>query len=198
MNPTVLSNTTLLRFLDSGGYAILSADRNPALEIGEVTLTSDIFQERLGNLSNDLTNVYLYANILGSYDGAKEESFFVVLHDKSPAEERRSIFQLGEKYHQDSVIYVKRAKPVVQELIYTTGPLSGTSVEGQGYEILSGNITDNYSSVSLCPNGTVMFTLNFDFHQMVTADGVRTKSSLLVQHHARNRVRNQRQRLSNN
>ena len=197
MNPTVLSNATLLQFLDSGGYAILSADRNPALETCEVSITGDMLQQRLGNLSNDLTNVYLYANILGTYDGAKEESFFVVLHDLSHAEERQRIFELGEKYHQDSVIYVKRAKPVVQELIYTTGPLSGASVEGQGYKILSGNITDNYSSVNLCPEGTVMFTLNFDFNQMVSADGARTKSSLLIPHHARNRVRNQRQRLSN-
>ena len=76
-------------------------------------------------------------------------SSFIIIHR---IQERTIIYQLGEKYNQDSVIYVKQASPVIQQLIYTTGPLNGTYVEGQGYKILSGNVTDNYSSVQLCPN----------------------------------------------
>lgn len=188
MNPITFSNVTLIHLLNNGGYALISAERNPT---NELHLTDEIVQERLGNLSTDLTNIYLYSNILGKYDGATENSFLVVLHNESPDEERKTICQLGEKYHQDSVIYVKQALPVIQQLIYTTGPLSGTYVEGQGYEILPTNVTDNYSNVQLCPDDALTFTLNFDFEQMITEHNNKTKTQQLIQHHARNKILNQ-------
>lgn len=182
MNPITLSNTTLLHLLNNGGYAIISAARNPALSPEEFALSDEFIHARLGNLSDDLTNIYLYSNVLGRYDGANEASFLVVLHNESPEQERTFICQLGEKYHQDSVIYVPQALPVTQQLIYTTGPFNGTYIEGRGYRILSANVTDNYSSVRLCPDGTLTFTLNFDFEQMVTPQ--------LLEHHAHNRLLN--------
>jgi len=190
MNPITFSNLTLINLLNNGGYAIISADRNPALPSSEFDLTDEIIRERLGNLSNDLTNIYLYANVLGMYDESRENSFLVILHNTSPDKERTTIYKLGEKYNQDSVIYVKQASPVIQQLIYTTGPLNGTYVEGQGYKILSANVTDNYTSVHLCPNDVLTFTLNFDFEQMITPNNIKTKTQQLIHHHARNRILN--------
>lgn len=183
MNPITFSNLTLINLLNNGGYAIISSERHSALAS----------RERLGNLSTDLTNIYLYSNVLGMYDESRENSFLVILHNISPDQERTTIFKLGEKYNQDSVIYVKQASPVIQQLIYTTGPLNGTYVEGQGYKILSGNVTDNYSSVHLCPNETLTFTLNFDFEQMITSDKKKIKTQQLIHHHARNRIFNRLQ-----
>ena len=196
LNPMTFSNTTLLQLLNDGGYAIISAGRNPALSTKELALTDELVQARLGNLSTDLTNIYLYSDVLGMYDGASEASFLVVLHNESPEQERAAICQLGEKYHQDSIIYVRQASPAVQQLIYTTGPFSGSYVEGQGYEILSTNVTDNYSSIRLCPNGALTFTLNFDFEQMITHQKSRSRTTQLLEHHARNRVLNHWQRLT--
>ncbi|CAF0996797.1 unnamed protein product [Adineta ricciae] len=194
MNPTTFANTTLINLLNNGGYAIISGDRNPALSIDEFHLSDGAIQERLGNLSNDLTNTFLYSSVLGVYDGASENSFLVVLHNKSPEQERTIICQLGEKYHQDSVIYVKQASPVIQQLIYTSGSLNGTYVEGEGYKILSSNVTDNYSSVRLCPNDVLTFTLNFNFEQMIARNNSRTKTREVIEHHARNRMFNQRRK----
>jgi hypothetical protein len=191
MNPIAFSNLTLINLLNNGGYAIISAGRNPALSTSELDLTDEIIQERLGNLSTDLTNIYLYSNVLGMYDESRENSFLVIFHNTSPDQERITIYKLGEKYNQDSVIYVKQASPVIQQLIYTTGPLNGTYVEGQGYKILSTNVTDNYSSVRLCPNDVLTFTLNFDFEQMITPPhNIKTKTQQLIHHHARNRILN--------
>jgi len=195
MNPITFSNLTLINLLNTGGYAIISAEHHsPALSPNEFDLTDEVIQERLGNLSTDLTNIYLYSNVLGMYDESLENSFLVVLHNNSPDKERTAICRLGEKYNQDSVIYVKQASPVIQQLIYTTGPLNGTYVEGQGYKILSANVTDNYSSVRLCPNTVLTFTLNFDFEQMFTAPHTKTRTEKLIRHHARNRALNQLRR----
>jgi hypothetical protein len=190
MNPITFSNLTLINLLNNGGYAIISAEHNPALSSNELVLTDEVIQERLGNLSADLTNIFLYSNVLGMYDEYLENSFLVVLHNNSPDKERTAICQLGEKYNQDSVIYVKQASPVIQQLIYTTGPLNGTYVEGQGYKILSANATDNYSSVRLCPNSVLTFSLNFDFEHMFTAPHTKTRTEQLIHHHARNRALN--------
>lgn len=190
MNPIKLSNETLINLLNNGGYAIISAERNPALASSEFDLTDNIIRERLGNLSTDITNIYLYSNVLGMYDESQENSFLVVLHNILSDQERTTICKLGEKYNQDSVIYVKQASPVIQQMIYTTGPLNGTYIEGQGYKILSANVTDNYSSVHLCPNNTLTFTLNFDYEQMITTDNKKIKTQELIRHHARNRVFN--------
>jgi hypothetical protein len=190
MNPITFSNATLINLLNNGGYAIISAGRKPGLSTGEFYGTDEITQERVGNLSTDITNIYLYSNVLGMYDGASENSFLIILHNDLPEQERTIIYQLGEKYNQESVIYVKQASPVIQQLIYTTGPFNGTYVEGEGYKILSGNVTDNYSSVKLCPNDVLTFTLNFNFEQMITSNNNRIKTQQLIQHHARKKIIN--------
>ena len=173
LNPLSVSRPTLIHLLDTGGYAMLSAA-----------------PERLANLSSDLTDLYLYSNILGVYDGTQENSLLVVLQNDRPADERALLYQLGVKYQQESIIYVQQSSPVIQQLIHTTGPFSGTYVEGEGYQILCGNTTENYSRVQLCPNDVLTFTLNFNFQEMIIAsDQRRIRTQLLVEHHARNRQR---------
>ena len=191
MNPITFSNATLINLLNNGGYAIISEGRKPGLSTNEYDGTDEITQERVGNLSTDITNTYLYSNVLGKYDGAIENSFLIILHNDLPEQERTLICQLGEKYNQESVIYVKQASPVIQQLIYTTGPFNGTYVEGEGYKILSTNATDNYSSVKLCPNDVLTFTLNFNFEQMIRPNNNRIKTQQLIQHHARKKMINQ-------
>lgn len=186
MNPIKLSNSTLINLLNHGGYGIISAARNPSL------ISREMIEESLGNLSADITDTFLYLDVLGKYDESLENSFLIIFHNTAPDKERTLICQLGEKYNQESVIYVKQASPVLQQMIYTTGPLNGTYIEGEGYQILSPNVTDNYSSVRLCSNNTLTFTLNFDFGQMFRSPENKIRTQRLIRHHARNRMLNRR------
>lgn len=189
MNPISVSNSTLINLLNKGGYALISAGRNPSAKSGDFHVTDETINERLGNLSTDLTNSFLYSNVDGMYDGLQEKSFLVVLRNISPEQERTTMCELGAKYNQESIIYVKQATPVVQQLIYTTGPFNGTYVEGEGYRILPANVTDNYSRVRLCPTSELTFSLNFHFGEMVvSADGRRMQTQELIGHHAQNRL----------
>ena len=88
MNPISLSNSTLINLLNRGGYAIISPERNPTAVSGDFNLSDDAIKRRLGNLSTDLTNIYLYSNVLGKYDGSQEDSFLVILHNTLPEQER--------------------------------------------------------------------------------------------------------------
>ena len=189
MNPISFSNRTLFELLNIGGYAILSADRNPAMGMAESQLTDAFIEERFDNLSNDLKKIYAFSHVVGRYDGAEEKSLLVVLHNDCPNDERTFFIGLGEKYNQDSIIYVKQSFPVIQQMIYTTGLLNGTYVEGEGYEILSANTTDNYSRLKLCPDETISFTLNFNFDEAIFSDpnSRRLKTKIIHDHHKQNR-----------
>ncbi len=62
-------------------------------------------------------------------------------------EELEEIVALGEKYNQDSIIYVKQSRPIIQQLIYTIERYQERYVEGKGYEKLPSNVTDNYVQI---------------------------------------------------
>lgn len=189
LNPIAYSRKTLVRLLTGGGYGIISAGRNPAVP-SDVSLSNEAIAERTKNLTVDLTNKFVYASIIGVYDGGQEESFFFMLPNAQPRHERRFIMNLGRKYNQDSIIYAKKSKPAVQQLIYTTGKLSGKYVQGQGYTALFSNTTDNYSELHICSNSTFRFNLNFDFDTLITgASQVRTRQ--VIDHHTNNRLVNQ-------
>ncbi|CAF3454939.1 unnamed protein product, partial [Rotaria sp. Silwood2] len=111
-------------------------------------LSDDTIQERTINLTIEFTNLYAYSSMLGVYNGDNETSFFVVLHNVSPNAERSAFIQLSHKYNQEAIIYVKRATPTIQQFIYTTGEFSGKYVEGQGYEVLITNATNDYSELT--------------------------------------------------
>jgi len=78
--------------------------------------------------------IYIYSSIFGAYDGAIEKSFIIILHNISLMGEVEEIVELGEKYNQDSIIYVKQSRPIIQQLIYTNGRYQDRYVEGKGYE----------------------------------------------------------------
>lgn len=196
INPITFTNASLLNLLNEGGYVIISADRNLILNIGEELFDNNMIENRFQNLTSDVENIYAYSTVDGTYDGAEETSLIVLLHDEFPDEEREFFYQLGEKYHQDSIIYVKRNCPVIQQLIYTTGPLNGTFVEGEGFEILSSTSTDNYSRVRLCSNASLTFTLNFNFDQPFT-ENLHVYHGLgaeIRKHHVQNRKLNEQHR----
>lgn len=160
---------------------MISAGRNNKMP-SDRNLSDETIHARTVNLSIDLTNTFIYSSIFGVYNGDNETSFLVVLHNISPEIERTKFIQLGQKYHQESIIYVKRAVPTIQQFIYTTGEFSGKYVEGQGYKVLFANVTDDYSEVNLCPDSVFKFTLNFDF-EIVFVGKTRIKTRELIDHH---------------
>lgn len=190
VNPVTFSLTAVELLLNCGGYALISAGRNPSIP-SDVILTDEVIQQRTDNLTADLRNIFLYTSILGVYDGRTKTSFFIILHNKSPDQERAAIMALGTKYNQETIIYVKKSTPTIQQLIHTTGEYKGKYVQGQGYEKLLGNETDNYSKLQACPNSSYTFTLNFNFETMITGrTAIQTRE--LIEHHANNRLINQK------
>ncbi|CAF1123085.1 unnamed protein product [Rotaria sp. Silwood1] len=175
------SQSAVERLLSEGGYVLISAGRNNKMP-SDHNLSDATIQERTVNLTIDLTNLYAYSSMMGVYNGDNETSFFVILHNVSPDMERAIFIQLGHKYNQESIIYVRRATPTIQQFIYTTGEFSGKYVEGQGYKVLTTNVTDDYSELKLCPDSIFIFTLNFDFEIMIMGK-TRKKTRQLIDHH---------------
>ncbi|CAF4644064.1 unnamed protein product [Rotaria sp. Silwood1] len=181
INPMTYSQSAVERLLSEGGYVLISAGRNNKMP-SDHNLSDATIQERTVNLTIDLTNLYAYSSMMGVYNGDNETSFFVILHNVSPDMERAIFIQLGHKYNQESIIYVRRATPTIQQFIYTTGEFSGKYVEGQGYKVLTTNVTDDYSELKLCPDSIFIFTLNFDFEIMIMGK-TRKKTRQLIDHH---------------
>ncbi|UJR30676.1 hypothetical protein I4U23_018200 [Adineta vaga] len=191
INPLTFSRKTIEHLLNNGGYAIISAGRNPAM-LNDLYLSDYVIQQRTNKLIDDIKDFYIYSSIIGSYDGGIERSFFLILHNESPQDELEELFRLGEKYNQDSIIYVKKSKPVIQQLIYTTGHYRGRYVKGNGYERLQSNVTDNFSRVHLCSNITFEFTLKFNFNIMYRDKIVIQTDKLLDYHHKNQQANKQR------
>ncbi|CAF1114227.1 unnamed protein product [Rotaria sordida] len=189
INPITYSQSTIEKLLNEGGYVMISAGRNNKMP-SDRNLSDDTIQERTINLTIDLTNLYAYSSMMGVYNGDNETSFFVILHNVSPNVERTVFIQLGHKYNQESIIYVKRTTPTIQQFIYTTGEFSGKYVEGQGYEVLTTNVTDDYSELKLCPDSIFKFTLNFDFGTVIMGK-TRIKTRQLIDHHTNYVLANQ-------
>jgi len=158
-------------------------------------LTNETIQERTDHLITDLTNKFVYSSVLGVYNGDSETSFLVILHNTSPNEDRKEIVRLGKKYNQESVIYVKRATPAIEQLIFTTGVDTGKIIEAGSYSELPANVTDNYSSLQLCSNDSFTFTINFEFEHVIVGK-TEIKTQEIVDHFASNRMINQRNQKS--
>ncbi|CAF4874030.1 unnamed protein product [Rotaria socialis] len=191
INPITYSQSSVEKLLNQGGYVMMSAGRNNKMP-SDQNLSDETIRERNVNLTIDLTNTYAYSSMFGFYNGDNETSFFVILHNISPDTERNVFIELGQKYNQESIIYVKRATPTIQQFIYTTGEFSGKYVEGQGYKVLSTNITDDYSELNVCPDDIFKFTLNFNFEIMIMGN-TRIKTRQLIDHHT-NYIRANRKR----
>ncbi|CAF3951055.1 unnamed protein product, partial [Adineta steineri] len=167
--PTYTSKA-FLYILNHGGYAILSAGRNP-YDPYDFYLNDSAINYRREQLHNDLLeHSYLFSTIRGVYDGIEEISFLVSLFNSS-LEQIHEIVKFGIKYNQESVIYVGQERHqslVEQQLIYINGEFNGTYISGNGYEIFStsSSTIDNYSEIDVCPNNKFSFTLKFDFNYL--------------------------------
>ncbi|CAF1491749.1 unnamed protein product [Adineta steineri] len=165
-DPTYTSKA-FLYILNHGGYAILSAGRNP-YDPYDFYLNDSAINYRREQLHNDLIeHSYLFSTIRGVYDGIEEISFLVSLFNSS-LEQIYEIVKFGIKYNQESVIYVGQERHqslVEQQLIYINGKFNGTYISGNGYKIFSSSSStiDNYSEIDVCPNNKFSFTLKFDF-----------------------------------
>ncbi|CAF1521453.1 unnamed protein product, partial [Didymodactylos carnosus] len=169
----VYSQQSFVHLLSVGGYVIISAGRNPSIPT-DMNLSDRQIDHRTDTLKADLEkNLYLFSTVLGVYDGGREVSFFISLHDRrdDSLHERQQFMKMGTKYNQDSIIYTKGITDkyfmnVTQQLIYTTGQHMGNWVQGKGYVEFHKNVTDNYSEIQLCPTHSYVFSLNFNFTQM--------------------------------
>ncbi|CAF1608849.1 unnamed protein product, partial [Adineta ricciae] len=165
--PTYTSKA-FLYILNHGGYAILSAGRNP-YDSYDFDLDDSAINRRREQLQNDLIeHAYLFSTIRGVYEGIEETSFFVSLFNNT-IEQIYEIMSLGMKYNQESVIYVGQERHqslVEQQLIYINGALNGSYISGNGFKIFlpSSSMNDNYSEVNVCPVNKFVFTLIFDFN----------------------------------
>ncbi|CAF3896121.1 unnamed protein product [Adineta steineri] len=169
IDPTYTSKA-FLYILSHGGYAILSAGRNP-YDLYDFYLNDSAINYRRERLHNDLLeHSYLFSTIRGVYGGIEEISFLVSLFNSS-LEQIYEIVRFGIKYNQESVIYVGQERHqslVEQQLICINGEFNGTYISGNGYEIFStsSSTIDNYSEIDVCPNNKFSFTLKFDFNYL--------------------------------
>lgn len=74
-----------------------------------------------------------YQQIIGSYEGTVTQYSYLVLKSKAMdlREFRRTIFMLGQKFEQESVIISSNGKV---QLIFTQGPNSGRAYLGEGFK----------------------------------------------------------------
>lgn len=152
-----LTKSELKQILDSGKFALISAGRNPA-NTADMNLTDEQVEERYGDLKSDLVDGgYAYTEVEGHYGGV-ERSFLVMVHEAEEAD----VYDLGEKYNQDSIIHANKGK---QKMIYTTGDHSGSYIFGTGWEEKP-EATDYYTEVETTDEGSFRFSLNFNFDKM--------------------------------
>ena len=155
----------------------------------DLYLSDSMIEQRTMKLIDDIQDTYVYSSVIGSYDGGIEQSILLILHNESPKSELQELIQLGEKYNQDSIIYVKKSTPPVQKMVYTTGDYRGRHVRGTGYEKPLPNMTDNFSRIQLCSNGTFEFMLNFNFKYMYR-NKIPFRTDQLVNYHRKNQEAN--------
>jgi hypothetical protein len=106
--------------------------------------TESMENEKFASLGELLANYGLpHRPIIGSYQGTLSKySFFVVKpEDVDLKQFRKIIFELGEKYKQESIILSLKGRV---ELVFTTGEHVGTAWVGKGF---NSNIGDNYSKI---------------------------------------------------
>jgi hypothetical protein len=96
LNPITYSQKHWYVCLPGGGYGIISAGRNPAIP-SDVNLSDETIVERTRNLTADVTDSFVYAPIIGVYDGGREESIFFMLYNAAPRRERRLIMKTGSE-----------------------------------------------------------------------------------------------------
>jgi len=165
-----LTAAQLRETLANGHYSVISAGRNPEHpEEKHLPAHHEQFKQRHEALRGDLEQRGMpYTEVEGHYGGA-EPSFIVHHRDGGKADgkaflvhhtdktEHAVIRDLGKKHRQDSVIHSKGG---VHEMHYTTGPLKGMFIGGDGHE-MTPLAEDFYTEVPHDGARASRFSLNF-------------------------------------
>lgn len=122
------SEKELKIILSYGKFGHISAGRNPSSP-EDAKLTDEQINKRTEELRKDLIDIgYVFTQVRGNY-GGYEDSFLVMVYDA----EEKDLIVLGEKYNQESIIYVNSG---LNKMIYTTGKNKGKWYEGKGWSEL--------------------------------------------------------------
>jgi len=153
--------------LKNSRYGLVSAGTNPSRE-EDRRLSEEEIKARHEALRKDLIEAGLcFTQVIGKY-GEIEDSFLVMAHDI----DRTDLVTLGEKYHQESVIFVDHNK---NEMIYTSDAPGddapdtpkGTVIRGEGFNEIGPDQSDFYTEVTLESGETSRFSLEFDWDHPV-------------------------------
>jgi hypothetical protein len=155
-----LTKSEVSTLLKRGQVGFISGGRNPN-DPADSKLTDEQIKQRDERLRKELERRgFRFTRVKGKY-GDEEESFMVMV----PEVKREELIALGTKYKQDSVIFVNKGK---NELIYTTGKNEGKHHPGSGFKMVDEEAEDFYTEVGT-PEGTMRFSLNFDFGKLKKA-----------------------------
>jgi hypothetical protein len=147
-----LTQEELMTVLDSGKFALISADKSPH---DDKTLSKYDVQKRHKLLKTNLISQgYAFTQVVGNYDGI-EDSFLVMVHDADLGDMQT----LGKALKQDSIIYGTEGKYIAY---FTTGPQVGMCVRATSWQLKPS--ADNYYTEYSHPDGsTTKFALDLDF-----------------------------------
>lgn len=155
----LLTKNELKSVLDTGKFALVSAGPNPNLP-ADKDMSPEQARQRHNELRRKLVaSGYMFTQVEGHY-GGREDSFLVMVHDA----ERKEVRELGETFHQDSVIYAQNGQ---NELHFTTGDNANQNLcaEGKGWQELP-DASDYYTKFPHPGGGHTKFSLNFDFDHL--------------------------------
>ncbi len=156
--------------LKRGVIGLISAGKNPNDE-QDSKLSDKEIDARTDKLKGDLVGMGLkFQPGLGKY-GEEEDTFMIF----TPDIRKEELVSLGEKYHQDSVIFSDGNK---NQMIFTTGKNKGKHHPGNGFEKISAKAEDFFTEIDTA-RGKMRFSLNFNFGELAKAIAALAKVHLL-------------------
>lgn len=147
----ITSKADLNLILSQTTFCMISAGRNPE-SLSDRKLSDKAIEARDRQLRGNLVEAgYIFTPAKGKY-GAPEESLFVMCHDAN----QKQLAELGAKYHQDSVLFVRNGHG---EMIGTTGKDRGSiRMAGDGHAYVP-DADDFYTEVDIAGK-PVKFVMN--------------------------------------
>lgn len=154
-----LNESELKILFEKGKVMIISPGLNPNDE-NEVKSGQEAFEKRKDEMEKEFVqNGFTFIKANGKYEGFEEGSYVVLV----PEIEKKEAMKLGEKYNQDSIVYIENGK---NNLIYTVGDKKGKQYGGEGFKKEDSSKEDNFSQVFLKNGKKMKFNLSFDFSNL--------------------------------
>lgn len=164
---TEFENVKQVEFiLIKGTYTLISAGKNPKRD-EDANKPPEYFSEQHELLKKELIRRgVLFTQVVGKHRGL-EDLHLVMAHNLY----KNEAIEIGSAFKQDSVRYVTEEK---NQLIYTTDsrmedgtPIpKGSYYEGEGWENVGADATDNYTELDVGGSQRARFRLNFDFDNL--------------------------------